>query len=182
MCTIHWVKYHRLGPSAIVRFGDRRQGSPGMRLQTFCEFTFEFRVLVDAIATYNYVELPEQPTIAIVPGPPVLFKAILPTLRRCGEPFRLCLKGEDRWGNPSDLCDQVFTLQANLPVAGLPDSVRFEKGQFGLICDDLSVAQNGDLVISLVDENMGDWPAHSSLRSTSPVPMSTRQTESASVC
>ena len=44
------------GDRIIVRFGDRRQGSPGIRLQTFCEETFEFRVLVDAIATYNYVE------------------------------------------------------------------------------------------------------------------------------
>ncbi|MBC8338630.1 MAG: DUF3604 domain-containing protein, partial [Alphaproteobacteria bacterium] len=74
----------REGDEIIVRFGDRRQGSPGMRIQTFCEDTFEFRVLVDAIATYNYVELPEQPIIAIIPGPPVLFKAILPTLRRAG--------------------------------------------------------------------------------------------------
>src|SRR5215212_1510880 len=32
----------------IVRFGDTRQGSPGIRMQTFNEPTFEFRVLVDA--------------------------------------------------------------------------------------------------------------------------------------
>ena len=70
----------REGDQIIVRFGDRRQGSPGMRIQTFCEQTFEFKVLVDAIATYNYVELPEQPEIAIIPGPPVLYKAILPTM------------------------------------------------------------------------------------------------------
>ena len=37
----------REGDQIIVRFGDRRQGSPGIRLQTFCEHTFEFRVLVD---------------------------------------------------------------------------------------------------------------------------------------
>ena len=60
----------REGDRIVVRFGDPRQGSPGMRLQTFCEATFEFRVPVDAIATYNYVELPVQPEIAIVPGPP----------------------------------------------------------------------------------------------------------------
>ncbi|MBT4043001.1 MAG: DUF3604 domain-containing protein, partial [Rhodospirillaceae bacterium] len=33
----------RQGDEIIVRFGDRRQGSPGIRLQTFCEETFEFR-------------------------------------------------------------------------------------------------------------------------------------------
>ncbi len=145
----------REGDQIVMRFGDRREGSPGMRIQTFCEATFEFKVLVDAIATYNYVELPEQAEIAIVPGPPVLFKAILPTLRRQGEPFRLCIKGEDRWGNPSNLCDQQMTLRANLAVDGLPDSIRFEPGQFAQIVEGLNVAQNGDLIIELVDQDGG---------------------------
>ena len=116
----------REGDQIIVRFGDRREGAPGMRIQTFCEYTFEFKVLVDAIATYNYVELPQQPEIAIVPGPPALYKAILPSMRPRGESFRLCLKGEDRWGNPSNQCEQKFELRSNFPVTGLPDSVRFE--------------------------------------------------------
>ncbi len=141
----------REGDQIIVRFGDRREGSPGMRVQTFCEHTFEFRVLVDAIATYNYVELPEQPTIRIVPGPPVRYKAILPTLRRIGAPFRLCLKGEDRWGNPSNRCDAEFELRASLPVANLPASVRFNEGEFTRILDGLEVAETGDLVIDLLD-------------------------------
>jgi hypothetical protein len=142
----------REGDQIIVRFGDRREGSPGMRIQTFCEATFEFRVLVDAIATYNYVELPEQPEIAIVPGAPVLFKAILPTLRRQGDVFRLCVKGEDRWGNPSNLCDQQFSLRSNLPVDALPASINFENGQFAQIIEGLKVSQNGDLIIELVDD------------------------------
>jgi hypothetical protein len=141
----------REGDQIIVRFGDRRQGSPGMRIQTFCEATFEFKVLVDAIATYNYVELPEQPEIAIVPGPPVLFKAILPTLRRLGDPFRLRVRGEDRWGNPSNLCSQQFRLRANLAVDDLPASIQFESGQFAQIIEGLSCHQSGDLVIELLD-------------------------------
>ncbi len=146
----------REGDRIIVRFGDRRQGSPGMRLQTFCEDTFEFRVLVDAIATYNYVELPEQPEISIVPGPPVLYKAILPTSRRVGEKFRLCIKGEDRWGNPSDLCEGELDLRASLPVAALPASISFEKGQFAHIVDDLDVAEAGDLSVELLDADGND--------------------------
>ena len=141
----------REGDQIIVRFGDRRQGSPGIRVQTFCEETFEFRVLTDAIATCDYAQLPEQPTLAIVPGPPVLFKAILPTRRPVDTPFRLCLKGEDRWGNPSDLCDQSFTLRANMDVAGLPESVTFENGAFSRIIDNLTAAEEGDLVVELVD-------------------------------
>jgi hypothetical protein len=141
----------REGDQIIVRFGDRRQGSPGIRLQTFCEHTFEFRVLVDAIATYNYVELPEQPEIAIVPGPPAQYKAIMPTGLAVGQLFKLRIKGEDKWGNPSDQCDHTFKLVPSSPVAGLPESVSFTKGAFAAIVEGLSVAEPGDLTIDLVD-------------------------------
>ena len=140
----------REGDRIVVRFGDPRQGSPGMRLQTFSEATFEFRVLVDAIATYNYVELPVQPEIAIVPGPPVRWKTILPTERAVGERFRLCLKGEDAWGNPSDRCDLQAHLRANVRLDGLPETVRFATGEFSVVVDDLSVSTPGDLRIEML--------------------------------
>ncbi|MEI6721566.1 MAG: DUF3604 domain-containing protein, partial [Betaproteobacteria bacterium] len=54
----------REGDTITVCFGDRSLGSPGMRVQTFVEPTFEFRVLADPFATYNYVELPVQPVIS----------------------------------------------------------------------------------------------------------------------
>ena len=141
----------REGDRIVVRFGDRREGSPGIRVQTFCEETFEFRVLTDAIATCDYAELPEPPVIAIVPGPPVLYKAIMPTLRRLGEPFSLAMKGEDRWGNPSDLCTGNFSLRATMDVHGLPDSVAFEIGEFTQTIDQLTVQEEGDLVVEMVD-------------------------------
>ena len=140
----------REGDRIVVRFGDPRQGCPGMRLQTFCESTFEFRVLVDAIATYNYVELPVQPEIAVVPGPPARWKAVLPTERAAGECFRLCLKGEDRWGNPSDRCDLRASLRSNVVVDGLPETVRFAPGEFSVVVDGLSVAAPGDLRIEML--------------------------------
>ncbi len=142
----------REGDRIIVRFGDPRQGCPGMRLQTFCEDTFEFRVLVDAFATYTYVELPQQPAIAIVPGPPARWRAVLPTLRRRGEPFRLCLKAEDRWGNPSDRVDGTVTLVPSLPVQGLPKTVTIRPGAFGAVLEDLRVDGEGDLLIDVLDE------------------------------
>jgi len=145
----------RKGDQIVMRLGDRRQGSPGIRVQTFCEDTFEFRVIVDAIATYNYVELPEQPVVSIVSGPPVLWKAILPSERRSGTAFRLCLKGEDRWGNPSDQCDQPFRLRTNMTVGGLPDQVAFTKGEFSVILPNLTCNQEGDLVVELLDDDGG---------------------------
>ncbi len=35
------------GDTITIRFGDRRQGSPGIRVQTYCESQFEFRVFAD---------------------------------------------------------------------------------------------------------------------------------------
>jgi hypothetical protein len=143
----------REGDTITVRFGDRRQGSPGMRVQTFVEPTFEFRVLVDAIATCDYIELPVQPTIAIVAGPPVTWKMVLPTLRRCGERFRLGFKGEDKWGNPSDQVEGVFSLRANLPVGGLPETVSLRHGEHAKSIGGLSVGDQGDLLIEVRDQD-----------------------------
>ena len=139
------------GDTITVRFGARRQGSPGMRMQTFVESTFEFRVLVDAFATYNYVELPTQPTFPVVAGPAVSWKALLPTLRKTGETFRLGFKGEDKWGNPSDQVEGTFSLRANLPVQGLPPGFSMRRGEAARSIDGLSMDQPGDLLIDVLD-------------------------------
>src|SRR5438874_7808096 len=131
----------RDGDTITVRFGDPRQGSPGMRMQTFVEPTFEFHVLVDAFATYNYVELPVQPTIAIVAGPPAIWKAVLPTLRRVGDRFRLGFKGEDQWGNPSDQVEGLFSPRANRPTRGLPETFSMRRGEHATSIEGLSVAE-----------------------------------------
>ena len=133
----------------IVRFGDRRQCAPGMRMQTFNEPTFEFRVLVDAWATYNYVELPVQPYISVVAGPPVLYKAILPTLRKTGEPFRLGFKGEDKWGNPSHLVSGTFSLKSSLAIDGLPPTLTMKRGEYAKTIDGLRCAEAGDLLVEV---------------------------------
>ncbi len=135
----------------IIRFGDRRQGSPGIRLQTFCEHTFEFRVLVDAIATYNYVELPKQPEIAIIPGPAAHYKAIIPTQQKIGQVFSLRMKGEDKWGNPSDQTRGIFSLRASRRINGLPDTVTFCEGEYAIKVEGLSVDEVGDLTIDMSD-------------------------------
>ena len=143
----------REGDSITVTFGDRSQGSPGMRLQTFCEDSFEFHTLVDPIATYCNQPLPDQPTIRIVPGAAESFVAVVPTLRRCGEPFSLRFKGEDRWGNPSERCDVTFRPESSIPVDGLPETVRLRPGDSAGSVERLSVAAPGDVVIRLLAED-----------------------------
>lgn len=140
------------GDTITIRFGDRRFGSPGIRVQTYCESEFEFHVLTDAIATYDYVALPESPTIRIAPGPGVRWQAFLPTCVREGEPFRLALKIDDKWGNPSDLVEQTVRLATAGSIAGLPDAVQLTKGQFGAVVDGLR-ATAGDVLVRVLDSS-----------------------------
>jgi hypothetical protein len=141
------------GDTITVRFGDRRSGSPGIRLQTYCESEFEFRVFADPIATYDYVALPESPRIAIVSGPGVRWRAVLPTLVRAGEPFRLSIKADDKWGNPSDAVDRTLRLETDVPIAGLPATTRLARGRFAAVIDGLRVAETADLIVRVREED-----------------------------
>ena len=73
--------YLRAADTLTVRMGDRRQGSPGYRLQTNCEERVELKTSIDAFATYEFTELPEQPAFTLVPGAAAHWKAICPRLR-----------------------------------------------------------------------------------------------------
>ena len=86
-----------------VIFGDTSNGSPGWQMQTFCEATFEFKTLVDPIATYQFKALPVAPTLEIIPGKPVRIVCIAPSQVQAGTPFTYALKKEDRWGNPTSI-------------------------------------------------------------------------------
>lgn len=144
-------QFLREGDRITVRIGDRRQGSEGLRLQTFCEPRFEFRILVDPIATGGFMQMPSSPTIALVPGPPAHWKAVLPTQRRPGETFRMGLKAEDKWGNPTDRAGTRLKLCPTKPISGLPDIVEFKPGAFTRELDGLSVSEPGDLHVNLID-------------------------------
>jgi len=84
-----------------VRFGDTSGGSPGWQMQTFCVDSFEFKTLVDPIATYQFKELPASPALRIVPGEPVRALCIAPSQVMINQAFTYHLKLEDRWGNPT---------------------------------------------------------------------------------
>jgi len=89
------------GEKIHVIFGDRSGGSPGWQMQTFCEGTFEFRTLVDPIATSEFKAIPDSPTLRIVPGRPMRAICIAPSQVRADQGFTYYLKLEDRWGNPT---------------------------------------------------------------------------------
>ena len=146
------VMKHFLKPSdtITVRFGDTRQGSPGVRVQTYCERIFEFHVLVDAIATYDYVALPQSPSIEIVPGPGIKWHALLPTMVRAGAPFRFGIKVDDKWGNPSDRTARTVHLKPSRAITGLPETIALREGTFGATLEGLTVPELGDYTIDVV--------------------------------
>jgi len=140
------------GDTITIRFGDRRFGSPGIRMQTYCEREFEFRVFADPIATYDYVALPASPTISIMPGPGLVWRAVMPTVVRAGETFRLSIKADDKWGNPSNQVSSVLRLESSASVQGLPETMQFERGKFAAITEGLVAEEPGEVVICVVDQ------------------------------
>ena len=146
------------GDTITIVFGDTSQGSPGMKMQTFCEPGFEFKVLADVCAVGHYYPLPKTPHIAIVPGEVHEWKAVLPSLRRRGEAFRLGIKAEDKWGNPTDQASGRFTLRSSHPVKGLPEKLDYPLGEKSVILDNLCVEEPGVVRIQVLDES-GDCVA-----------------------
>jgi hypothetical protein len=140
------------GDTITMRLGDRRGGSPGLRLQTFAEDRFEFRVLADVFACCNWALLPEQPWIAITPGAPATWRAVLPTLRRAGEAFALGLRADDRWGNPTGRVRGRFRLRADGDLQGLPETLDWPEGARAHRIEGLRAEAPGDHAIELLDE------------------------------
>jgi hypothetical protein len=142
--------YLRAGDTLTIRLGDRRQGSPGFRLQTNVEANVELKTSVDAFATYEFCELPVQPAFDLVPGPAESWKAILPSLALTGEPFRLAIVAEDRWGNPTADAEQRFKLVASQPIRGLPETVEIRNGDGPRVVDHLMAEAEGDIDLRLI--------------------------------
>ena len=139
------------GDTITIQFGDRSGGSPGLKLQTFCESGFEFKVIADVCATGHYVPIVDSPSISIIPGKPARWIAVLPGLRQPGVEFRLGIKAEDLWGNPTDQANEKIIIRASIPVAGLPDTFEYESGNRSVIFDNLVVQKEGVLRITLTD-------------------------------
>jgi hypothetical protein len=140
--------YLRQGDTLTIRFGDRRNGSPGWRLQTNAEKNVELKTSIDAFATYEFCELP-APRFDLVSGPAASWKAILPSLAVKGEPFRMALVAEDMWGNPSDKADETLSFAASVPIRGLPETLAVKPGMTPLTIDNLIVEQAGDVDVAV---------------------------------
>lgn len=111
------------GDTVEIVLGDRSGGSPGLRVQSFCEDAWELRVLVDPCATGHFREVPGGVAFPVLPGPAVRWRAVAPGRRPPGATGWLGLKAEDVGGNPTSLGLRRLRLRPSLPVDGLPEVV-----------------------------------------------------------
>ena len=102
-------------------------------------------------ATALHTPVAQSPIVPVVAGPPALWHAVLPGLRRPGEAFRFGIRAEDRWGNPTPLAGSELVLTSSLAVDGLPERFAYEPGMLAHVFDDLCVAGEGVLRIGVRD-------------------------------
>ena len=145
--------YLRKGDTITLRMGDRRQSSPGYRLQTNCENKVALKTSVDAFAAYEFTELPDQPCFDLIPGPAASWKAIWPSLANVGQPFRLALVAEDMWGNPTGEARAKLSLKASRSLRGLPDVVKIKPGDAPYVIDGITAGAPGDVELNVTDES-----------------------------
>ena len=146
--------YLKEGDTITIVFGDTAGGSPGWMMQTVAERAFEFRVLADVVATGHSVPIADRLWVPVVAGPPVVWRAVLPTLRRPGETFHLGIKAEDKWGNPTAMARGELRLEASMAVDGLPPSVVFDGSQRARVIEGLRAAGDGVLRISVFKDGL----------------------------
>jgi len=136
------------GDTITVVYGDRCQGGPGTVAQTFREYTFEFRVAVDAFGTGQFAVLDDQPTLEIIPDKAAKIVMISPTRVAVGEAFAVGIKVEDVWGNPAVGHQGQVELQVPEGVVGLPTQVDLT-GHDGVIrIDGVQCAHAGSIMLA----------------------------------
>lgn len=147
--------FMRPGDKITIVYGDRSGGSPGYRMQTFCEAAFEFKVLADPCATCTFIPVSSH-AIEVGPGPVENWVLVAPTLRRIGEAFSLGVRAEDKWGNATDDLSGValpLRVEASGAVAGLPAEAVYADGARSVQVSGLTVDAPCTTHFVLMDAN-----------------------------
>ncbi len=102
------------GDTITVVLGETSGGSRGLAVQSFPESASDFAVFVDPLSSGEYKRVYcKSPNFAIVPGPSEYFTVVAPTLVQSGMPFRIQLRGNDRFGNPTAVDAENLSINAD---------------------------------------------------------------------
>ncbi|MBI2322890.1 MAG: DUF3604 domain-containing protein [Chloroflexi bacterium] len=116
------------GDEITVVLGDRSQGSPGMRAQTYVDEGFEFRVLVDCFGTGVFERLPSSPRFPILAASTDRLIITAPSDLVAGEATWLHVRAIDAFGNP--VAGYRGTLRFG-GAGGLPERYTFSETDRG---------------------------------------------------
>ena len=124
-----------------VVYGDRSDGAPGLRAQSYSELRSEFRVFVDAFGANSYEPVADQPWVKVIGGSATRFEVTAPSDARVGQPLTVAVRATDAWGNTDSGFTGELAIRANLQVDGLPPASRFSSGGKGVLTLDGVVPQ-----------------------------------------
>jgi len=106
-----------------------------LRMQTIVEDTFEFKTVVDAFATGEYIELESNPEIKVIPDKPSKLRLVAQTLTQPKQKTKVLIKLEDKWGNPCTNLSGKFLITNNQQLNIKNKQVAFKKGKANLSLD-----------------------------------------------
>ena len=87
------------GDAVTITFGDRSEGSPGLKLQNWSNDRVVFKTFVD-LEGNGWLLTPEWPSLEVVGEERVRFiNAVAPSIVEPGEEFTLAVRSEDRFKN-----------------------------------------------------------------------------------
>lgn len=99
------------GDTITVVLGDTSDGSRGLAVQSFPEAASDFAVFMDPLSSGEYKRVYcNSPNFQILTGPSEYFTVVAPTLVQTGMPFRIQVRGNDKFGNPTPVGATTLTL------------------------------------------------------------------------
>ena len=106
----------RHGEAITLTLGDRSNGSPGIRAQTFTQRKLEFMVLTDADGDGKFRKIFNSPRIDVTASDPVNLFVVAPSIVQVGERFAVGVTVEDKFKNPVETYRGVIKLRGNRNV------------------------------------------------------------------
>jgi hypothetical protein len=99
------------GDTITIILGDTSGGSRGLKVQSFPEAASDFAVFLDPLSSGEYKRAYcQSPNFRIVTGPSEYFTVVAPTIVEAGAPFRVQVRGNDKFGNPTPVDASDLTL------------------------------------------------------------------------
>ncbi|HIF06099.1 MAG TPA: DUF3604 domain-containing protein [Gemmatimonadetes bacterium] len=124
-----------------------------MRVQSFDEEQFTFKVYVNALADGRYLPLAGSPSIEVLASSPHRVQIVMPSDALVGEPTWAIVRVEDRYGNPAARFSGTVRLSSTDATARLPERVEFVEVDNGVRrVENIRFGQAGDFRITAASE------------------------------